>query len=107
MQNQETLKHLPTTAICDALKITMRYNVFTFGDSHWLQILGAAMGTPLAPTYAQTTFGTHKTLLLKCFILRLLLYCCYIDNAIGIWVPPDDPTKEETEWRVFRMLINM
>eukprot|EP00957_Ditylum_brightwellii_P160480 12217288-Ditylum_brightwellii.AAC.1 len=74
MQNQETFKHLPITAIRDALKIIMNYNVFTFGDSYWLQILWAAMGTPLAPTYATTIFGTHKILLLKWLILQLLLY---------------------------------
>eukprot|EP00957_Ditylum_brightwellii_P152496 11607551-Ditylum_brightwellii.AAC.1 len=75
MYNHETFKHLPITAICDALKIIMHYNVFIFGDSHWLQILGAAMGTPLAPTYAQATFGIHKIFFLKWFTLLLLLYC--------------------------------
>eukprot|EP00957_Ditylum_brightwellii_P185763 14143113-Ditylum_brightwellii.AAC.1 len=65
------------------------------------------MGTPLAPKYAQTIFGTHEIFFLKNFILRLLLYCCYIKNVIGIWVPPNDPNKEETEWRAFKMLLNM
>eukprot|EP00957_Ditylum_brightwellii_P131737 10046998-Ditylum_brightwellii.AAC.1 len=25
----------------------------------------------------------------------------------GVWVPPDNLTDEETEWRAFRMLLNM
>eukprot|EP00957_Ditylum_brightwellii_P075310 5722520-Ditylum_brightwellii.AAC.1 len=60
MENQETFWQLPITAIRDALNIIMKYNIFTFGDAHFLQLIGAAIGTPPAPTYATTTFGTHK-----------------------------------------------
>eukprot|EP00957_Ditylum_brightwellii_P112419 8570852-Ditylum_brightwellii.AAC.1 len=41
------------------------------------------------------------------FILSLLLYKRYIDDIIGVWVPKDEPTKEEVEWRVFKTLLNM
>eukprot|EP00957_Ditylum_brightwellii_P066611 5055814-Ditylum_brightwellii.AAC.1 len=60
MENQETFRHLPITAIRDTLNIIMKYNVFTFGDGHFLQLIGAAMGTPPVPTYATTTFGAHE-----------------------------------------------
>eukprot|EP00957_Ditylum_brightwellii_P125774 9588339-Ditylum_brightwellii.AAC.1 len=85
----------------------MKYNIFTFGDAHFLQLIGAAMGTPPAPTYATTTFGTHELLILQRFILRLLLYRRYINDILGIWVPPDNPDEEATEWRAFWMLLNM
>eukprot|EP00957_Ditylum_brightwellii_P114371 8720291-Ditylum_brightwellii.AAC.1 len=41
------------------------------------------------------------------FILSLLLYKRYIDDIIGAWVPRDDPTKEDVEWRAFKTLLNM
>eukprot|EP00957_Ditylum_brightwellii_P050632 3838634-Ditylum_brightwellii.AAC.1 len=107
MENQETFRHLLITAIRDALNLIMKYNIFSFGNAHFLQLIGAAMGTPPAPTYAATTFGTHEVCILRRFILRLLLYKRYIDGILGIWVPPDNPEKEATEWRAFRMLLNM
>eukprot|EP00957_Ditylum_brightwellii_P105630 8054090-Ditylum_brightwellii.AAC.1 len=59
-ENQEKFRHLPLKAIKMAMTITMALNVFTFGDAHFFQLTRAAMGTPPAPGYAQTTFGTHE-----------------------------------------------
>eukprot|EP00957_Ditylum_brightwellii_P155382 11828028-Ditylum_brightwellii.AAC.1 len=59
-KNNEQFCHLPLRAIKMALTIVMTNNVFTFGDEHFLQLTGAAMGTPPAPDHAQTTFGTHE-----------------------------------------------
>eukprot|EP00957_Ditylum_brightwellii_P003647 275642-Ditylum_brightwellii.AAC.1 len=101
LESQETFQHLPITIVRDALNIIMKYNVFTFGDAHFLQLIGAAIGTPPAPTYATTTFDTHEIRILQQFILRHLLYRRYIDGILGIWVPPDNPNEEEIEWRAF------
>eukprot|EP00957_Ditylum_brightwellii_P086189 6558351-Ditylum_brightwellii.AAC.1 len=65
------------------------------------------MGMPPAPTYAQTTFGIHEIKMIIHFISSLLLYKRYIDDIIGVWVPSDDPTTEDIEWRAFKMLLNM
>eukprot|EP00957_Ditylum_brightwellii_P048341 3668924-Ditylum_brightwellii.AAC.1 len=85
----------------------MTYNVFTFGDAHFLQLTGAAMGTPLAPDYAQTIFGMHNVLMFAGFITSLLLYERYISDICGVWVPKTDIAKEDTEWRAFKPLLNM
>eukprot|EP00957_Ditylum_brightwellii_P157077 11954868-Ditylum_brightwellii.AAC.1 len=58
-ENNKQFCHLPLKAIKTALTIIMTYNVFTFGNVHFLQLTGAAMGTPPVWDYAQTTFGTH------------------------------------------------
>eukprot|EP00957_Ditylum_brightwellii_P129426 9873455-Ditylum_brightwellii.AAC.1 len=58
--NNEQFRHLPLKAIKTVLNIVMTYNVFTFGDAHFLQLTGATMGTPPAQDYAQTLFGTHE-----------------------------------------------
>eukprot|EP00957_Ditylum_brightwellii_P125293 9549810-Ditylum_brightwellii.AAC.1 len=63
------------------------------------------MGTPSAPTYATTTFGTHELCILRKFILRLLVYKRYLDDIFGIWVPPDNPDEKATEWRAFWTLL--
>eukprot|EP00957_Ditylum_brightwellii_P030117 2279498-Ditylum_brightwellii.AAC.1 len=59
-KSNEQIRHLPLKAIKTTLTVVMTYNVFTFGDAHFLQLTAAAMGTPPAPGYAQTTFGMHK-----------------------------------------------
>eukprot|EP00957_Ditylum_brightwellii_P159604 12149270-Ditylum_brightwellii.AAC.1 len=52
-KNNVQICHLPLKAIKTALTIIMASNVFTFGDAYYLQLTGAAMGTPPAPDYAQ------------------------------------------------------
>ena len=37
---------IPINALMAALRLVMPLNVFTFGDTHWLQHSGTAMGTP-------------------------------------------------------------
>jgi hypothetical protein len=47
-------------AIHVALRILMRHNVFTFGDTKWLQLTGTAMGTAVGPAYATLYFAVHE-----------------------------------------------
>jgi len=51
---------LPTEMFLYTLETVMKNNVFTFGDTFWLQLKGIAMGTPAAPLYSITTFGMHE-----------------------------------------------
>ena len=106
-ENSAQFRHLPLKALKIALTIIMTYNVFTFGDAHFLQLTGAGMGTPPAPDYAQATFGTHEVFMLARFLTSLLLYKRYIDDICGVWVPKTDAAQEDTEWRAFTMLLNM
>jgi hypothetical protein len=45
---------IPVEALCSALRIVMRCNIFSFGDTFWRQISGTAMGSP-----PSTTLGKH------------------------------------------------
>ena len=42
----------PTEFLLDALALIMKENIFQFGDTHWLQKIGCAMGTSAAVNYA-------------------------------------------------------
>lgn len=41
-----------TTFICEALDFVLKHNAFQFGDHWYEQQDGIAMGTPVAPTFA-------------------------------------------------------
>jgi hypothetical protein len=65
----------------------MNNNVFSFGDTFWLQQQDTVMGTPAAPLYLIITYGVHEnTQALTTFSENLLYYKRYIDDIIGIWI---------------------
>ena len=55
-----TDKHIPTETICDPLRIILTMNNFTFNQHHYLQINGTAMGTKMAPSFANLFFGIFE-----------------------------------------------
>jgi len=70
-----------------ALELVMNNNLFTFGDSYWIQLQGTAMGTPAAPLYSIITYGFHENNhILNQYSSNLFYYKRYIDDIFGIWV---------------------
>jgi len=83
----------------------MKNNVFQFGDTYWLQLVGTAMGTPPAPTYANLTFAIHENPIIKQFSDNLVLYKRYIDDIIGIWRHDEDNEEDERKYAAFQTAI--
>ena len=110
----------PTELVLAATKLIMENNVFQFGDRFWIQLICAAMGTPMACTYATIYYAIKEEELLRKYhkefnmidqpshyrignIWRptkpnpapLLLYSRLIDDSFQIWdtalLPPDMP----------------
>ena len=55
-----TDKHIPTETLCDHLRIILTMNNFTFNQHHYLQIHGTAMGTKMAPSFANLFLGIFE-----------------------------------------------
>jgi hypothetical protein len=92
----------PTELLLTSMRIIMANNIFSFGDTHWLQNSGTAMGTPAAPLYATITYGVHEnTRILPNFRNHLFYYKRFIDDIIGIWLPSPDQT-----WKDFKDTLN-
>ena len=80
-------------AIIHALEIVMDNNVFPFGNTYWLQIAGAAMVTPPAPTWATIYFCIWELIIIPKFP-ELIFYKQYIDDGVAAWLP--DPSQDNT-----------
>ena len=83
---EEIPTDIPTHLIITALEIVMKNNIFTFGDTFWLQKTGTAMGTPCACMIASIYFAYHeRTYILKKYKKNLIFYKRFIDDVFCLW----------------------
>ena len=74
----------PLAAVKEAMALIMLNNVFEWGDLYFLQLLGTAMGTSVACTWATIYFGIHENYtLLPRFSRHLILYSRFIDDILA------------------------
>ena len=59
--NKRTLKTPPTETVCDLIDLILTNNYFEFNGQHFLQKQGTAMGTWMAPPYANLFMGTFES----------------------------------------------
>ena len=95
----------PVDLFIKILTIVMTESVFEFGDTLWKQVVGTAMGTPCACSYATLSYGWHEhteliprfsQMTMDGFIRR------FIDDMLGVWhdpaMPLDLSEEEEKEY---------
>jgi hypothetical protein len=62
------------------------FNVFIFNGQHFLQLIGTAMGTRVAPTFACIFIGWLETLILATWLgTKPHLWKRYIDDIFFLW----------------------
>ena len=81
-------QHPPTSDIINLAELVLNLNSFAFEDSHYLQVHGTAMGTRMAPSYANLFMGNlEKKILDSAPEGKLpLAYRRFIDDIFGIWL---------------------
>ncbi|XP_048678038.2 transport and Golgi organization protein 2 homolog isoform X2 [Caretta caretta] len=77
--------------LCD---FVLTHNYFTFGDNVYLQISGTAMGTRMAPQYANIFMADLEQRFLSSRPLKPLLYLRYIDDIFIIWTHGKEALEE-------------
>ena len=98
-------QYFPHSLFLQVLELVMRNNIFAFADTYWHQLSGTAMGTPAACAYAMITFGHYEnTTILHDFASNLLYYKRYIDDVVGIWIPPAQ--NNMIIWNQFKEKLN-
>jgi hypothetical protein len=102
-ENFSYFSNVTAEALIEALEIIMTLNVFTFGDTKWIQDRGTSMPPPWANLY----YTLKELYLLPKFEDNLSLYKQFIDDVKRRWektirgaTPPRAPhkKKENTKW---------
>ena len=68
----------------------LTHNLFKFNKDHYLQIKGTAMGTKIAPAYANIFTDAIETSFLSSSPLKPSIYYRYIDDIFLIWPHGND-----------------
>ena len=87
-------------AVIEGLSLVMRNNIFQFGDCHFEQLEGTAMGTPVACSYATLYYAyQERTTILPKFNNRIKYLKRFIDDALGIIVIEENELEVLEEFK--------
>ena len=84
---------IPTGTLCDLIRMILTMNNFSFNDCHYLQIHGTAMGTKMAPSYANLFLGYFEANALENALFKPHTWLRYIDDIFMIWTEGLDNLK--------------
>ena len=79
---------IPPNTMADLLGIVLKQNYFQFADRMYHQVQGTAMGTKMAPSYANIFMAELEEKLLANYPIDPLLWKRYIDDILCIWPGP-------------------
>jgi hypothetical protein len=94
MWEQRTAHEPPTECLVEMLTLVLKYNNFTFDANHYLQINGTAMGTIMAPSYANIFMGNLEERLLLSSLKQPLSWFRFIDDVNMKWIHSDKELDE-------------
>jgi hypothetical protein len=83
--NRRHAPTIPTSTIIRFIKFILSKNNFSFNNDHYIQIQGTAMGTKMAPSYANIFMGELEGRFLHTCTRLPLLYKRYIDDIFILW----------------------
>ena len=81
-------------SICELLRLVLTCNNFQFDNKHYLQVGGTAMGTKLAPSFANIFMGWFEDNFVYTYKLKPLVWKRYIDDVFMIWQHGDTELKD-------------
>ena len=80
---------IPTDFLTSLLQLVLTLNIFEFNSELFQQMIGTAMGTRAAPTYANIFMSKIDLLVKKCGIINMnnliYFYKRFIDDILVIW----------------------
>ena len=86
-------KPLPAENICDLIRMILTMNNFSFNNEHYLQKHGTAMGTRMAPSYANLFMGKFEQHAIDNSSLKPFIWWRFIDDIFMIWTHGEEHLK--------------
>ena len=86
---QRTDQEPPTECLVEMLTLVLKNKKITFDGNHYLQINGTAMGTKMAPSYANIFMGDPEERLLFSSLKQPLSWFRFIDDVDMKWIHSD------------------
>ena len=77
--------HPRNSSLMKLLTMTLKKNNFVFNGTHYLQKLGTAIGTKVAPSFAIIYMGSFEDDYVYTYPLQPIMYFRYIDDVFMIW----------------------
>jgi hypothetical protein len=100
LHGREILRKYPSfpfELVMTLLRLVMTNNVFQFDNCWFHQQNGTAMGTSVACIYATIYYSHHEeTHILSTYRSPLRYYRQFIDDVLGIWIPPLNSNADTT-----------
>ena len=78
-------QHPPAGVLRHLLELVLKLNTFEFDNKYYLQKFGTAMGSKLAPAYANTFMGSLEKSILDSAPIKPTYYRRFIDDIFMIW----------------------
>ena len=85
---------IPPGNMKDLLDIVLKQNYFQFSDKMYHQVQGTAMGTKMAPSYANIFMAELEEQLLANYPIEPALWKRFIDDILCIWPGPTSEFKK-------------
>ena len=85
---------VPADDLVDLAELVLKNNNLTFNGKHYLQILGTAIGTRMAPSYANIFMGKVESDLFEGSPTRPYFWRRFIDDVFFIWTEGEQSLLE-------------
>lgn len=80
---------LPSNALCRACELVLANMLIRFGNRYYKQVRGTAMGTPLAPQYANISVGSRLRRVAATCPAPIVFIKSFIDDGIALLFASD------------------
>jgi len=85
---------VPADDLVDLARLVLTSNNLSFNGKHYLQIRGTAIGTKMAPSYANVFMGGLETKLFEQASVKPVFWRRFIDDVFFIWTDGEESLKE-------------
>ena len=92
--DQREEQGIPTEDIVDLASIVLKNNNFVFDEKHFVQKSGTAIGTKMAPSYANLFMDDLERKIISASTLKPYMWLRFIDDVFMIWTHGEERLRE-------------